>query len=114
MINLGSFIAIPNAADWAETVEVIDDDTGTAWDLTDTLIELEVRDQRGCGRLAGSTSDGIITLEGAGFAFAFPASSMKDLCAGSYIVNIRFTDSVTGFIAEPVIANLPVLEGGFR
>lgn len=114
MINLGSFVAAPNAADWAETIEVFDNDTGTAWDLSDTLIELEVRDQRGCSRLYGSTTDGTLTLEGDGFAFAFPATSMRDLCAGSYTVNIRFTDNTTGFIAEPVIANLPVLEGGYR
>lgn len=114
MINLGSFAPAPNAADWAEVIEVFDDDTGTAWDLSDTLIELEVRDERGCRRLYGSTADGKLTLEGDGFAFAFPATSMREICAGPYTVNIRMTDSLSGFIAEPVIATLPVLEGGYR
>ena len=114
MNNLGCFEATPNAADWAENIDVIDDDTGTAWDLSDVLVEMEVRDERGCRLLYGSTTDGKLTVEGDGFAFAFPAASMRNLCAGSYVVNIRLTDNTTGFIAEPVIATLPVLEGGYR
>ena len=114
MSYLGTFAPAPNAADWAESISVTDDETGTAWDLTSTLIEMEVTDQNGCRRLSGSTSDGKLSLTPAGFDFAFPATSMRCLCAGSYTVNIRFTDSVTGFVGEPVIADLPVLEGGFR
>lgn len=113
-INLGSFEAQPNAADFAGYVEAIDIETETAWDLTTTLIEMEINDQRGCRRLYGSTDDGKLALSADGFTFAFPASSMRDLCAGSYVVNIRFTDSVTGFVQEPSIANLPIIEGGFR
>lgn len=114
MINLGSFAAAPNAADWSEYIEVLDDDTGTGFNLTSTLIEMEIADQRGCRRLYGSTADGKITLAGDGFEFAFPSTSMRQLCAGSYTVNIRLTDAVIGFVAEPAIANLPVLEGGYR
>lgn len=114
MIPLGSFVATPNAADWSEAIEVLDDDTGTAWPLDDWLIELEVRDQRGCQRLLGTTADGAIILTSTGFEFSFAAARMRDLCAGPYTVNIRFTDSVTGAVAEPVIANLPIIEGGFR
>jgi hypothetical protein len=75
---------------------------------------MEVTDQRGCRRLYGSTSDGSLELLGSGFEFEFPATSMRNLCAGSYTVNIRFTDSITGTVAEPVIANLPIIEGGYR
>lgn len=114
MIDLGAFERQSNAADFAGYIEVLDDETGTAWDLTDTLIEMEIADQRGNRRLYGSTVDGKIVLGADGFDFAFPASSMRDLCAGSYVVNIRFTDSVTGFVQEPAIVNLPVVEGGFR
>lgn len=114
MRPLLSFGPTPNAADWSEYVEVLDDETGTAWDLTDTLVEMEVRDQNGCRRLYGSTTDGVLELNGDGFEFLFPASVMKQLCAGSYTVNIRFTDSITGTVAEPVIANLPIIEGGYR
>lgn len=114
MIPLGSFDAQPNAADWYGSIEVIDDDTGTAWDLTDYLIEMEVRDADGYRRLSGTSTDGTITLAGDGFEFTFAASRMRDLVAGSYVVNIRLTDSETGFVSEPVIASLPVLEGGFR
>lgn len=114
MINLGSFAAAPNAADWSEYVEVLDDDTGTAFDLTNTLIEMEVTDRDGCRRLYGSTTDGTVDLVGDGFEFTFAATRMKDLRAGSYTVNIRLTDSVTGTVAEPAIALLPVLEGGYR
>lgn len=114
MINLGSFIAAPNAADWSGYIEVLDDDTGTAFDLTSALVEMEVTDQDGIRRLYGSTADGAIDLAGDGFEFAFASTRMKDLRAGSYTVNIRITDSVTGFVAEPAIALLPVLEGGYR
>lgn len=113
MRPLLSFGPTPNAADWSEYVEVLDDETGTAWDLTSTLVEMEVRDQDGCRRLYSSTND-TIDLAGDGFEFEFPAEQMKCLCAGSYTVNIRFTDSITGTIAEPVIANLPIIEGGYR
>lgn len=114
MINLGSFEAHPNAADWAGYIPVLDDETGTVWDLSDTLIEMEIVDPRGCRRLYGSTADAKLELSADGFNFAFPASSMRDLCAGSYVVNIRFTDSITGFVQEPAIVNLPILEGGYR
>ena len=114
MYTILSFPPTPNAADWSEYVEVLDDETGTAWDLTDTPIELEVTDKRGCRVLIGSTADGHLELDGDGFEFAFPASAMRQLCAGSYTVNLRFTDSITGTVAEPVIANLPILEGGYR
>ncbi|MGO4741112.1 hypothetical protein AB4099_31620 [Bosea sp. 2KB_26] len=114
MNHFGSFEPASNAADWAEAISVTDADTGTSWPLATCLIELELRDQDGARRLHGSTADGALTLTPTGFEFAFPAASMRGLSAGSYTVNIRFTDSATGFVAEPVIAELPVLEGGFR
>lgn len=114
MIHLGSFERTPNAADWSGYVEVLDDDTGTAFDLTSALIEMEVTDQDGIRRLYGSTADGALDLVGGGFEFAFVSTRMKDLRAGSYTVNIRITDSVTGYVQEPAIALLPVLEGGYR
>lgn len=114
MRPLLSFGPTPNAADWSEYVEVLDDDTGTAWDLTDTLVEMEVRDQDGCRRLYGSTAGGQLELQGDGFEFTFPAASMKCLRPASYTVNVLFTDSITGTIAEPIIANLPIIEGGYR
>lgn len=109
-----SFPAAPNAADWSEYIEVLDDDTGTAFDLSTSIVEMEVTDQRNCRMLYGSTADGTISLVADGFEFLFPASSMKRLCAGSYTVNVRLTDSITGAIAEPIIANLPIIEGGYR
>lgn len=114
MRPLLSFGPTPNAADWSEYVEILDDETGTAYDLTDTLIEMEVRDQTGCRRLYGSTSDGVLELYINGFSFAFTASQMQCLKAGSYTANVRFTDSITGAVIEPIIANLPIVEGGFR
>ncbi len=111
---LGSFEAAPNAAYWTGYVEVIDDETDSGFDLDDALIEMEVTDQRGCRRFYGSTTDGRLTVSGDGFNFEFPDTVMKQLCAGSYTVNIRITDEITGFVAEPAIATLPVLEGGYR
>lgn len=114
MRPLLSFGPTPNASDWSEYVEILDDETGTAYDLTDTLIEMEVRDSMGCRRLHGTTNGDEIELYINGFSFAFPASQMQSLRAGSYTVNVRFTDSITGAVIEPIIANLPIIEGGFR
>ena len=109
-----SFDAQPNGADWTDYVEVLDDDTGTAWDLSDTLIEMEVTDQLQRRLLYGSTADGKIALAADGFEFSFPSTLMRDIRAGSYMVFVRFTDASSGTVAEPIIANLPVIEGGYR
>lgn len=114
MSYLGTFKPQPNAATFSGYVEALDDDTGTAFDLSTALIEVEVTDQRGGRRLYGSTTDGTVVLVADGFEFTFPASAMRQLCAGSYTVNILVTDTVTGFVEEPSIADLPVIEGGFR
>lgn len=113
-MNLGSFPRQPNAATFAGHIDVIDDQTDTPWDLSTVKIEMEITDQRNCRRLYGSTEDGKVTVAGDGFDFLFAASDMRGLCAGSYTVNILATDTLTGFVAEPVIANLPVTEGGYR
>lgn len=114
MRPLLSFGPTPNAVSWSDYIEVLDDETGTGWNLTDVLVEMEVVDADGCRRLYGSTTGGELTLVADGFEFSFPRASMKALCAGSYTVNIRFTDNATGDDAEPVIANLPIIEGGYR
>lgn len=114
MIPLGSFAATYNSETWTEVAAVDDDDTGTAFDLSDALIEMEVRDQRGCRRLYGSTTDGkLVVIEDEGFEFTFSATEMSALCAGSYNVFIRLTDSTTG-ISETWGGALPVLDGGYR
>lgn len=114
MRPLLSFGPTPNAVKWSEYVRVFDIDTGTAWDLTDILIEMEVRDKNDCRRLYGTTTSGEIELEGEGFRFTFSRASMKQLCAGSYTTFIRFTENGSDEDAEPVIANLPIIDGGFR
>ena len=114
-MNFGPFPRQPNAATFAGHIDVLDSETNTVWnDLASILIEMEVVDQRGCRRLYGSTGDGRLTLAGDGFDFLFPAAEMRNLCAGSYTVNILATDTLTGFVQEPFIATLPVIDGGFR
>jgi hypothetical protein len=113
MNPIGSFDPTYNSENWAGHIDVIDNDTGTAWDLSDILIELELRDDRGCRRFLGSTTDGQLEIEGDGFAFDFPPATMKQLCAGSYTAFIRLTDNTTGYV-EVWSATLPVLDGGYR
>lgn len=109
-----AFQAQPNGADWEEYIEVLDDDTGTAFDLSQASIEVEIADTYNRRRLIGTLADGHVDLIDDGFSFAFTAAEMRNLAAGSYTVNIRITDNATGFVMEPVIAMLPILEGGFR
>lgn len=113
MTPIGAFDPTFNSENWSGQIDVIDNDTGTAWDLSSILVELEVRDDRGCQRFRGSTTDGRLTIEGDGFAFDFLPETMRQLCAGSYAAFIRLTDSATGYV-EVWSATLPVLEGGYR
>jgi len=113
MIPLGSFAPTYNSETWTEVAAIDDEDTGTAFDLSTSLIEMEVRDQNGCRRLYGSTADGkLVVIDDEGFEFTFTAAEMSTLCAGSYNVFIRLTDSITG-ISETWGGALPVLDGGF-
>lgn len=111
----GPFPRQPNAATFTGHIDVIDGETNTVWDnLPSILFEMEIVDQRNCRRIYGSTSDGKLTLAGNGFDFLFAASEMRNLCAGPYTVRVLATDSLTGFVQEPFIADLPIIEGGFR
>ena len=114
MSAMNSFRPVPNAGDWSGYVEIIDKTTGSAWDLTSILVEMETVDQSGCRRLYGATSDGTLVVAGDGFEFLFPVAQMRSLCAGSYTVNIRGTDSNSGAAHELAIVNLPIIEGGYR
>lgn len=114
MSPLVSFPPQPNGADFAGHIDVLDDVTNTPWDLTGVLVEFEIVDGRGCRRVYGSTDDAKLELAGDGFDFRFSASEMRQLCAGSYTVNVRATDAATGFVQEPFIYNLPVIDGGYR
>lgn len=102
-----------NKAGWNYIVEVIDEDTDEAVDISDTSIVLELRDPRtDTIALSGTTDNGCITLlDDVGFfQVTFTAIQMRTLLAESYEVGCTITNDDS----EPqqlIIGTLPVLDG---
>lgn len=80
--NLG---VVSNAADWSDAVYLVDANDD-AVDLTGASITLKIRYLNNDSEaLSGSTDAGEITLPATGYiAWAFPASSLTSVCAGTY------------------------------
>lgn len=109
-----TFDPISNRADWIETFELINDDTGEAiTDLDDVDVKIEVRGRDYCRVLTGSKDDGTITELGGGvMQWHFTATQMRSLCYGTYEVGLIITrDDIT---EQELIGVLPVVDGVVR
>jgi hypothetical protein len=105
---------VSNRADWIESFELINDDTGEIiTDLDDVVMKIEVRDETHCRRLTGSTDDGTITEIASGvMQWHFTPQQMGSLCFGTYEVGLIITrDDIT---EQELIGTLPVVEGVVR
>lgn len=104
---------VSNRADWLETIELIDDDTGQViTDLTGVTVKIEVRAGTPCysRALAGSSDDGHVTFPGFGIVqWLFTRSEMSNLTAGTYEIGITVT--LNDFTEQELIGSLPVLDG---
>lgn len=114
-MNITNFRRVSNRADWIETIELIDDDTGEViTDLSGVSVALEIRDLPSwCRVLSATTDNGKITFPGNGIIqWQFTKSEMSTLCAGTYEVGITVTrDDIT---EQELIGSLPVYEGVVR
>ncbi|MCB5205004.1 hypothetical protein LH464_21290 [Neorhizobium sp. T786] len=106
---------ISNRADWIETIELVDDDTGEViTDLTGVTAVVEVRSRAPCYRhLGGTTEDGrIIIADGGIIQWRFTAQEMRGLSPGPY--EIGFTITRDGITEQELIGSLPVVDGVVR
>lgn len=108
-----NFPPTSNPQDWRGAIDCVIDGTNETYDLTGSLVEMELRDQLGNIGVIASTTDARITITTDGFAFVIPASAMRNLIAGTYAVYGRITFP-GGEVAQPFISNISILEGGFR
>lgn len=103
---------VSNRADWIETIELIDDDTGQViTDLSDVTVKVEVRKTPCRSRtLSGTSEDGHVTYPGNGIIqWHFTRSEMSNLCAGTYEIGVTVTrDDLT---EQELIGSLPVVDG---
>lgn len=75
-----------NNADWKTQFEFTDAQTGDHIDFTGSTIEVEVRNGDRCKVIEATTANGKITINSGGFELLVPASDMKSLCPGSYLI----------------------------
>lgn len=110
----GALRAASNRARWTFSVELTDEDTGAAVDLTGATIEVAVRDQQSKQPLlTGSTTDGRVTLTSptAGiFSILFTRDIFGVLAAGMYDVGVRVI-LASGSDFQLIVATLPVVDG---
>jgi hypothetical protein len=108
-----TFDPISNRADWFETFELVDDDTGEViTDTDDITVDIEVR-HSDCRQLSGSRDDGVVTDLGFGvFQWHFTAAQMRSLPAQTYDIGVVITrDDIK---IQEIIGVVPVLDGVVR
>lgn len=115
MGNYSTLSSVTNAEDWSQPVRVTDGDEG--FDLSGYTIQIRVSDDRGCQVLAGSTSDGVVSLVNDDEAvpsiisWVFRASTMATIRAGNYIVGVRITDGTN--TNQIILGKVAIVDGGF-
>jgi hypothetical protein len=129
MTYYGNISTPSNRADWIDTVQVLDDDTGEPIDLSTCSITMTVTNRRrnpnayryGMGGyygplyldliiLTGSTASGEITVVDLGtFQWHFTAGQMNNMPQGEYIIGVRITQDDQSI--QVMIGTVIVMEG---
>ena len=114
-MKTGTLDPVTNAETWTDTIELIDDVTGVAYNTGDiTALTLKLRDPSSKETvLEGSVSDGDIVAVGAAadgtYRFTFSAGVMDGIDPKTYEVGLlASTSTVT---KQLILGFLPVLEG---
>lgn len=106
----GALPHVSNRSGFSMQIELLDDDTGEAVDLTGATIVFEISDD-GSTALSATTANSKVNLADTGiFQVEFTAEEMRELCAKTYMVGC----TVSNADSEPqqlIIGTLPVLDG---
>lgn len=115
----GQIDTISNKADWTAPyfVQLTDDADGSIIDITNVDIGFDcsvyIKDMNNCQRVLGSISSGEVIVadgdDGPGFQWAFEASRLSCLCAGTYKFGIKTT--ANDDVQDTVLGTLAVIEG---
>ena len=108
----GTLTPVSNKADWAESFEILDDETGEQIDLSDAteiVIEIKSKSRDNVLLSASLTGDTVEFVEDGVFQWSFTAAQMTTLCSGTYDVRCRITKDA--IVTQLIIGTLPVLDG---
>lgn len=102
-----------NSADWNTQFQFTDADSGELIDFTGADIQVEVKDFDGCLLIEATTGNGLITIDSTGiFTVSVPASTMQNLCPGSYKVGAVY--QLNGEINPLFTGTLSIIDGVAR
>lgn len=106
-----TFPPATSSADWAASVEIIDDSTNAPLDLTGYSASLAVRDHDRNEVLSASTADGTITNPTTGvLSWTFAASQLSGLDVPlTYNVGLTITDA--NGTTQIFVGKLPFIDG---
>jgi len=120
----GQVAVISNKATWqSDVIELIDDVTGTATDLTDPALTVDiVVTIRGINcrsndygtavstaLATASIANGKVSIPGPGFQWQFEVLDLSNLCAGTYRLGAKVT--IDGFVNDLIDGTIAVVEG---
>jgi hypothetical protein len=115
----GQIDVISNRADWTAPmfVQLVDDSDDSIIDITNVDIDFDcavyIKDADNCHIVTGTIDSGEVIVsdgdDGPGFQWAFEASRLYCLCAGTYKFGIKTT--ANGDVQDLVIGTVAVVEG---
>lgn len=112
---IGSLPIASNRATYEVAFSVLDDDTGSGFDLSGFTVSVSVRDPVSKDELLTATNDAGVdmTFEDDGmFTVTFTPTQMRTLCAKQYDVGITIADdSDADSVTQLFIGVIPVLSG---
>lgn len=108
----GSLPRQSNKAGYAPVIEILDDDTDEAIDISDASIVFEIRDQlTGTTLLSATTTNAKVAVIDTGvFQASFTAAQMKNLNSGSYDVGCTISNADSE-AQQLIIGTLPIIDG---
>lgn len=109
---IGTLPVVSNKATFNQSFTVIDDETGTGFDITNATIKYEIRDPASLSSLLTATNDDGIDLSSAVdgiFTVSFTASQMGNLCGKEY--DVGCTVEIADEISQFFVARQPVIDG---
>lgn len=115
----GQIDTISNKADWTAPyfAQLIDDSDNSVINIMNADIGFDcsvyIKDMDGCQRVLGTIASGEVIVssgdDGPGFQWAFEASRLSCLCAGTYRFGIKTT--ANGEVKDLVDGTIAVIEG---